>query len=204
MQATFTLSANAVVIVAPAGYSNIPQQNGKTYNDFTDTVKYYVRSQNGKIQTFSVLVSFGAKPAAAITAAGSLNAFSTVTGAPSSVQNFTVSGTNLSAAIAVKAPANFEVSTNSTSGFGSSVSLSPSSGTVSNTYIYVRFNPASSGNYNGNVTCSSAGASTQNVAVSGTATIPTAVITTSASMSSFSAVVGPLHQLKILQFPALI
>ena len=96
-----------------------------------------------------------------------LTSFQGVAGSPG---NFTTSGTCLSGDLTVTAPAGFEVSTSSSSGFGSSVTLAPSSGTVASTTIYVRLaaTQASAGAKDGDVTLSGGGASPQTVAVSGT------------------------------------
>ena len=48
------------------------------------------------------------------------------------------------------APAGFEISKISGSGYGSSLSLTQSGGTVSSTTIYVRFSPTSAGAKSGN------------------------------------------------------
>lgn len=99
----------------------------------------------------------------------SLSDFGTViAGASSSQSSYTVSGVNLTANIAVTAPTDFQVSTTSGSGFTSSVTLTQSGGTVSTTTIYSRFSPGSAGAKSGNITHTSTGATTKNVAVTGT------------------------------------
>jgi CSLREA domain-containing protein len=81
---------------------------------------------------------------------------------------YTVDGTDLFANLVVTAPnTNFQVSTTSGSGFGPSVSLTPVSGTVATTTIYVRFTPQSAGPKSGNVSNATTGGATQNVSVSG-------------------------------------
>ncbi len=86
----------------------------------------------------------------------------------SSEQTYTVSGANLTANIVIAVPSGFEVSTTSGSGFGSSVTLTPSGGTVSSTTIYARFKPTAITAYSANITHASTGATTQNKAVTGT------------------------------------
>lgn len=100
---------------------------------------------------------------------GSLSLGTTTFGTAGTAQNFTVNGSNLTASLIVTAPTGVEVSLSSGTGYGSSVSLTPSSGTVSTTTIYARI-PASAslGAVSGNITVASAGATTQNVSVSGT------------------------------------
>jgi hypothetical protein len=88
---------------------------------------------------------------------------------PSAEQTFTVSGTNLTNDITLTAPTNFEISTTSGSGFGNTINLLQTGGSVANTTIYTRMvGGLTTGNYNGNITATSTGATNQNVAVSGT------------------------------------
>ncbi len=93
---------------------------------------------------------------------------------PSAEQTFTISGINLSDDITVSAAAtnNFEISTSSGTGFGTTVTLSPTSETVSSTTIYVRLKTGLAVNTYGasNITANSTYATTQNVSVSGEVT----------------------------------
>jgi hypothetical protein len=105
-----------------------------------------------------------------------LSAFSSQPGTPSAEQSYTVAGSLLTEDIVITAPADFEISTNSGSGFGPSLTLPQSGGTVTATTIYARFNRATEGSSSGNITHTSSGADTRNVAVSGVAApIPTTV-----------------------------
>ena len=126
-----------------------------------------------------------------ITTLGTLTAFSAPVGTPSGEQSYTVSGSNLTDAIVITPPADFEISLTSGSGWvanPSTISLTPTSGTVSATTIYVRFTRSSAGTSSGNITHTSTGATTKDVVVSGTAGTPT--ITTTSSMTAFSQAVG--------------
>ncbi|MCK9498443.1 MAG: lamin tail domain-containing protein [Bacteroidales bacterium] len=93
---------------------------------------------------------------------------------PSDEQTFTVSGSNLTANISLTAPTNYEISKTSGSGYAGSLTLTPNSGTVSSTTIYVRLKAGlSAGNYNNeNITASSTGATSKTVSCSGTVTAP--------------------------------
>ena len=104
---------------------------------------------------------------------GTLTQFGACVSSASSEQTFSVSGVNLSANLIVTAPAGYEVSITSGSGFGSYVSLTPSSGTISLTTIYARMAAVGSTPASGNITCTCTGATTQNVAVSATQTATT-------------------------------
>src|SRR3989339_391350 len=86
----------------------------------------------------------------------------------SSPKSYILSGSNLSSNITIEAPSSFQISNNETFGFGSSITLNPTNGTVSNTLIWVRFSPAAAQSYSGNVINTSSGAITKNVSVSGT------------------------------------
>ncbi len=94
-------------------------------------------------------------------------------GTTSSEMTFALSGSNLSPSsgdLTVTPPANFEVSKTTGSGFSASaITVAYTGGTLASTTIYVRFKPTSPAtNYSGNIACSGGGATTQNVAVTGT------------------------------------
>jgi hypothetical protein len=93
--------------------------------------------------------------------------YTTGTG-PSGEQSFIVYGKELTGNVTVTAPSNFQVSTTSGSGFANSVVLSPSGGELQ-TALYVRMIAGLSVNNYGpsNLSLSSAGAVTMNVALRG-------------------------------------
>ncbi|MGV3631844.1 MAG: YDG domain-containing protein [Bacteroidota bacterium] len=100
-----------------------------------------------------------------IVTTGTLSALSTTYGTASSNTSFDIVGVSLASDITVTAPAGFEVSTSAGSGFGPAVTLTPTSGTVGSTTIYVRLAAATNaGTYSGNVSCTATGATTINVA----------------------------------------
>jgi CSLREA domain-containing protein len=98
---------------------------------------------------------------------GPLSFADTLAGTFSAEQTYTVSGANLSGDVTITAPSDFQFSVTSGSGFGTSAVLSPSSGTLNTTTIYVRFAPASAGPKGGNITNESPGALAKTVAVNG-------------------------------------
>ncbi|HEX8020405.1 gliding motility-associated C-terminal domain-containing protein [Mucilaginibacter sp.] len=101
-------------------------------------------------------------------ATGAITACAGTASASPNIQQFNVSGNNLTADVTVNAPAGFEVSLTAIGGYGGSVSLAEAGGTLNNTTIYVRSAVGdAAGNVSGNVILSSAGAPTQQVAVSG-------------------------------------
>ena len=121
------------------------------------------------VDDISITASSGPAVPTVIVSTPSLPDFGNVgVGGASAPKSYTVSGSTLSAGITVTAPADFQVSTTSGSGYTSSLTLPLSSGSVPQTTIYVRFTPTGLGPRGGNVTNESAGADTKNVAVSGT------------------------------------
>jgi len=105
-----------------------------------------------------------------------LTGFTYVEGSgPSAEQSYVLGGSNLTAGpITVTAPTNYEISLTSGSGFGSSVSVSYTAPTLSNTTIYVRLKAGLAANtYNGEtISNAGGGATTVNVTCSGNVTTP--------------------------------
>lgn len=110
-----------------------------------------------------------AAPPALTVSTTSLTGFAYAVGAgPSATKSFTVAGQYLSDALTVTAPSNYEVSVSSVAGFTSSVQLTPSSGRVSSTKLYIRLKAGLAiGSYSGNITISSVGVADKTIAVSG-------------------------------------
>ncbi|MDQ1613338.1 MAG: endonuclease mitochondrial [Pyrinomonadaceae bacterium] len=129
-------------------------------------------STNGQalgIDNFSLTANGGPATPTINVSTTSLADFGNVAvGATSAPKSYTVSGVGLSDNITVNAPADFQISTSSNSGYTTMLVLTQSGGTVSATTIFVRFAPTSIGAKGGNITHQSAGAETKNVAVSGT------------------------------------
>ena len=85
------------------------------------------------------------------------------------MHTFLVSGKNLTTDISFTAPANYEISTSSGTGFASSLNLSQTGGTVATTTIYVRLKVGLDlGSYNlENIIANSTGADSKTVSCSG-------------------------------------
>ncbi|RYU94081.1 Ig-like domain-containing protein [Emticicia agri] len=124
---------------------------------------------------------------------GSFTAYTGSVGNPSATQSIQVWGSScLSGNITVTAPTGFEVSLSESSGFGGSISLTPTNGAVAHTLLYVRFNPLTEGSFTGNLEISSTNASTLNFALSGCTPIsppigtsnPTICVTESATLTA--------------------
>jgi len=106
----------------------------------------------------------------------SLSGFISTASVASAEQFYTVSGSNLTGDIVITPPAGFQISATSGSGYSSSaINLTPSSGTVPATPIYVVLNSATLGTNTGDITNVSAGATTRNVLLTGKvlAAVPT-------------------------------
>ncbi len=101
-----------------------------------------------------------------ITAAGTLTPFATQPGVASDPQTYTVSGSNLTDDILITAPAGFELSEDDST-YSDSLTLEQVSGVVADTTLYVRLYSATQGTLGGNITHTSDGADTKDVAVSG-------------------------------------
>lgn len=151
----------ALVNGSPAINMGSATANG-TISIPTSDQRGVARSGNTDIGSYEYI----APPTVSLT--GTVTAFSSCSGAASSAQNVTVSGTSLTASIVINAPTGFEVSLSSGSGYASSISISPSSGTVASTTIYIRMTSAATGTPSGNVSVTSTGATTVNLSVSGT------------------------------------
>ena len=109
------------------------------------------------------------------TSLSSLTAFYSQPGVPSAEQSYTVSGLRLSGDVTITPPVGFEISTTSGSGFTSSdINLTPSSGTLAATTIFVRMAAGEAGNYAGKILHSSPGAASKEVALLSTITAPSA------------------------------
>lgn len=128
-------------------------------------------SINGTTASATTTVAFSASATPAITnSVSSLSAFTSCQGSVSTEQTFSVSGTDLTTNVVVTAPAGYEVSSTSGSGYAPSITLTPASGSLSATTVYVRMATSASGNPSGNITVVS-GSASQNVAVTGTVNV---------------------------------
>ena len=127
-----------------------------------------------------------------ISTVGAVSAVSTVSGTASAATSFSVIASGLTGNLTVTAPTGFEVSSTSggASGYASTATLTPSSGTVAATTIYVRLTAAdAAASYSGNITCSSSGASTVTLAMP-SSQVAAATITLTGTMSALSTTYG--------------
>ena len=156
--ATVDLATNMIVNVVDVGSNAISFGN-------------FVTGPPCKPVKFTITVNPAPGAASTITASiatGTISAcFGTASASPQ-IQQFTVSGVNLSGDITAAAPAGFEVSLTATSGYAASVTIQQTGGSVNKKVIYVRSAASdAAGSINGNVVLSSPGAPDYKVAVSG-------------------------------------
>ena len=150
-----------------------------------------VTGTGGTDITTDLFTISGANSPALLLSVSSLSGFSAAAGTASSSQSYTVSGSNLTGAITVAAPADYEISLNNSS-YASSQNLNPTSGTLSATPVYVRLSSlALAGSPSGLITHTGGGAISQNLTVAGTVTslVPALSLSTS-SMTGFSTPLG--------------
>lgn len=121
-------------------------------------------------QTFTITVDPSPLPLInASTVDGAISACAGTASLSPDIQQFTVSGINLSTAITATAPAGFELSLDKTSGYSNSLVLPENRGTVTNTVVYVRSaSNAPVGKNSDKVILSSSGATSVDVTVSAT------------------------------------
>lgn len=153
-------STNAIISTIPVGSS--PYSFGSFFTagmNCSALVKFTIT-----VNPTSVLPSI----ITATAATGAISACMGTASASPNIQQFTVSGSNLTGSITATAPAGFEISLAAGSGYGSSVIIAQASGTVINTVVYVR-SAASlpGGTTTDNVLLSSPGAAGQTVSVTG-------------------------------------
>ena len=116
---------------------------------------------------------------------------------PGTVKNFSVSGTGLTGDITVTAPTNFEVCKTSDGDYSSSVSYSPTSGTLSSTTVYIRLAAGKEvGTYSASAVTISGGGAANNTSVTIAGTVsaacsaPTLTTPTLTSIASGTITVG--------------
>jgi hypothetical protein len=155
---TKTLAISCASVATNAG-SNV------NYGYAVPTSDQRGSNRNGNVDIGSFENTGGSE----IAYSGNVTAFSKCGSFPSANQSFTVLGCNLTNNISISAPSGFEISTNASTGFGSSLTLTQSGGSVASTTVFIRMTAAATGSLSGNISLTSTGATTVDRAVSGTA-----------------------------------
>lgn len=140
--------------------------------DSSENVRIRIINSTGtsshRIDNISI-VSPGSMPAIKLSAVTMPSFGVAVAGTNTTSASYTVTGLRLLSNLLITAPTGFQVSTDNTS-FSSSVTLSPVSGSVSATTIYVRFSPSEAkGTVAGIISHTSTNADIKEVSVSGVA-----------------------------------
>jgi len=149
----------------------VPALTGIAEGDEVDVigvVGYYNNAQIRVANAADVTLSYIPDPQLAVSTS-SLSDFRYIYGnGPSTSKNFTVSGSDLANDVTLTAPTNYELSHSPSNGYFDSETLSPVSGTLDETTIYVRLKAGLEvGDYTGNLTIV-CGSLSQSVALSGT------------------------------------
>ncbi len=164
-----TTTRNYLIVgdVAGAGFSTV----GNTTTLSIQAGGYATTAATNSGSATGNLRTIAAANTPTITLTGSVAAFTGFVGSATYTKNYSVSGINLTTAIVIVPPVPFEISLDSISWTTSSgsINLSPVANTVSNTIIYVRYNPVTAGSTSSNITHNSTGATVQNMPVTGTA-----------------------------------
>jgi hypothetical protein len=166
-----TASGSISTVSLPSSFNGVSTARLRFY--------YYNGSTTGttgsrpkiSIDNFSITATAGITPLLTTSVTSLTNFGSISIGSSSSEKSYTVSGTNLTNDIVITPPTDYEISQTSGSSFSTNpITLTQSSGSVATTTIYARFKPLSTGVKSVSIANASTGATTQNVAVSGTGT----------------------------------
>ena len=150
---------------------------------------YIPSSQNASGGSWGVTSYVVPVPTITLSSPTSLSGFTACFGSTSTSQTTSVSGTQLTADMVLTAPTGYEISTDNVT-YSNTLTLTQSGGTVAATTIYVRLSASAAvGTPSGNLTIASTGATTENVALSGTVNaLPTVTITDPAAVCTPSTV----------------
>ncbi len=179
-----------------------------SYNGTQVKVKFSVGGTADGIGVGIDDIAFTGIPAASgpeiVASPSSLTGFTYIVGSgPSAEKSFNLSGSNLTNDITATAPANFEVSTTTGTGFGSAVTLTQTGGNVASTTLYVRMIAGLPVNtYGGNMVLTSTGATAVNIALSGNVTpMPAKPIITAPTAQSGTVGVAYFYQIVASENP---
>lgn len=219
---TYTVSGNDlsenVVVTAPGGFwvsrngtnfytlLNLVPEGGllppttihakfspTTLSDYSGNISH----TNPSVPTAYVAVTgTGVAPPSMTVMPSELN-FDTVTVGENSVQNYTLSASNLSGDVTITAPDDYAVSVDSST-FSDVLTLSPTNGTVPETTVQVRFAPTADSLYADQIEHESPGATTQAVAVSGQGVFPPTLAADPAELAFGEVIVGQSETLVYL------
>jgi hypothetical protein len=154
-----SFSSSPITVNLPSGLSV------GTY-DFDFTLK----NANNCTRAYTVALNIVSATSPRISTSGTFTAFSACSGTASLAQSVSVTAANLTNDLSIAAPTGYQVSLSSSSGFASSVSITPVAGSISSTSVFLRLASSATNGTSGNLVFSSAGATSQSIAT-GSATI---------------------------------
>ena len=181
----------------PTNIANGTNQSGTTYtpgSTMSASTAYYwkiiPRNATGSATGCSVW-TFTTQAAVPTLSTGSLASFGNICdNTTSSPNSFNVSAVNLTGDVTVNALAGFSYSTSSGGSYTSTLTLTPSSGSI-NTSVYVKFTPTTSTSYNGNIVINGGGISADvNVAAVGSGIDNMASLVYSSTSNSYCTTVA--------------
>ncbi|MFY7735105.1 MAG: T9SS type A sorting domain-containing protein [Bacteroidia bacterium] len=181
--ANFEISLNAT-----SGFAQSLTLNNPVKPSFASTLVYVkynptaASTHSGNLVISSktidpINIALAGNSAATLTSSpAQLTEIATIAGIPSLAYAISLSGVKLSDTVKVVAPAGFQLSIDSV--FTTPVTTLnlniPTAAVLANTKVYVRYSPISAGTISSNVTISSTGATTRNIAVAGRSLAPSA------------------------------
>ena len=179
----FEISLNAT-----SGFAQSLTLNNPVKPSFASTLVYVrynpasASTHNGNLVISSktidaINIALVGNSAATLTSSpAQLTEIATIAGIPSLAYPISLSGIKLSDTVKVVAPIGFQLSIDSVFTTPvTSLNLNiPTASVLANTKVYVRYSPISAGTNSGNVTISSTGATTRNIAVTGRSLAPSA------------------------------
>jgi hypothetical protein len=162
-------------VSAPTNFNSSVANNGFTFvdlasyggvNNSNEVVDQFMITTSGTFEYVS-LDALKWQKIQKISTTSSIKPFATCAGMASVAQGFELSGANLTADILVSAPVGFELSTSLGTGYAATLTLKQIAGLVANTTVYTRLSATATGTPAGNISCTTAGATTNTIAVSG-------------------------------------
>jgi hypothetical protein len=180
------VNLNLVTKVSPFTYNIIPTKDiGLNFNgsalSITGATAGTGTVSGNAAGILNVINTYLGSIPSVITSTTPLTTFSACSGSVSAEQSFTVSGTGLGTnLLVVTAPSGYQVSTTSGGTFGSSVSFTPASGSVTSKTVYVRLASSATNGVSDNIIVSSTGAVSSNIATG------SAVVTAAANAGTLS------------------
>ena len=173
-----TIGTNTITVVVPWGtdLTNLtPFDTASPHatisptgaQNFTGNVIYTVTAEDGSSKQYTITITVSTQPVIISSNSGSIS-FSTTGWVASANQSIILNGGNLNANVIATVTAPFQVSINGTSGWGTTVSFTPVSKSLTSVPLYIRYNPASgTGVDNSTLTLTSTGAASVNITLSG-------------------------------------